>query len=102
MEPADWPDTGPDIGNAPCISNVFEAPALLRITGYENYLVDYTGQGIDQPFNKCLPLEGEEIFLLPVCPAGFATDKDDCRSQCPPPSTAIDFRNSMIIMILLL
>ena len=70
------PMTLADIHNTPHPWDCVEPPALLLAPGHQDYLVRDL-PAITEPFDKCLSLVLEKVFLLPVCPAGFPPDKDD-------------------------
>ena len=93
MKSADGTDPRADIRNTPDPVHFPKAPALFRVTGNKNDLIDHFLQRIDQALNKRPALVPEEIFLLPVGPPGFSPDKDDCRPQDGSPRPASDSRN---------
>jgi hypothetical protein len=85
MKSSNRPQACTDVSDAPYRLNPLKAPALLRVPGNKDYLVDNLFERIDQAFNECPALVGKKIFLLPVCTTGLASHKDDCRSHCGAP-----------------
>jgi hypothetical protein len=85
MKASNRPKTCTDVSDAPYPLNPLKAPALLRVPGNKDYLVDNLFERIDQAFNECPALVGKKIFLLPVCTTGLASHQDDSCSHSGAP-----------------